>query len=209
MKLLLVAATTAEIAPTLEALSGTDTPVSICITGVGVCSATFALTRALLSDTYDAVILAGIAGSFDRSLPLGTVVQITGDGFGDLGVEDNGQFIDLVQLGFATADELFPETIVPDLALPNLPKRSAITVHTATGTATTAAHRLNTYGPMLETMEGAAIHYVCRQLQTPLLHLRAVSNYAEARNRPAWNIGLAIKNLNEVLKEQLLYRQTD
>ncbi|RYD53050.1 MAG: futalosine hydrolase [Sphingobacteriales bacterium] len=209
MKLLLVAATTAEIAPTLEVLSGTAAPVSVCITGVGVCAATFALTRALLSDTYDAVILAGIAGSFDRSLVLGTVVQVTGDRFGDLGVEDNGQFIDLVQLGFATADKLVPETIVPDMALPDLPKRNAITVHTATGTTATAAHRLHTYGPVLETMEGAAIHYVCRQLQMPLLHLRAVSNYAEARNRPAWNIGGALKNLNEVLKELLLSRKAD
>ncbi|WP_431199504.1 hypothetical protein ACRQ5D_10000 [Mucilaginibacter sp. P25] len=33
-------------------------------------------------------------------------------------------------------------------------------------------------------------------MNVPGMQIRAVSNYVEKRNREAWNIGLAIKNLN-------------
>ena len=62
--------------------------------------------------------------------------------------------------------------------------------------------RLN---PQLESMEGAAFFYACRELKGPCIQIRAVSNYVEKRNRDNWQIGLAIKNLNtfaaELLKE--------
>jgi futalosine hydrolase len=45
-------------------------------------------------------------------------------------------------------------------------------------------------------MEGAAFFYACRQMNVHGMQIRAVSNYVEKRNREAWNIGLAIKNLN-------------
>jgi futalosine hydrolase len=52
-------------------------------------------------------------------------------------------------------------------------------------------------------MEGAAFFYVCRQLNVPCIQIRAVSNYVEKRNRDAWNIPLAIKNLNTFAVEFL------
>ncbi len=204
VKILLTAATEAEIAPTIGAFS-THPNISVCITGVGICAATFALTRALLSDSKpDLVLAAGIAGSFDRNLPLGTVSVIVRDTFGDLGAEDHDSFLSLPQMNLATENEVIFENEVPSFLAEitaRLPKKEAITVHTATGTAHTATQRFVRFGPVLESMEGAAFHYICQQLSVPLLHLRAVSNYAEARNRPAWNIGLAVKNLNEVLGE--------
>jgi futalosine hydrolase len=51
--------------------------------------------------------------------------------------------------------------------------------------------------PQIESMEGAAFFYACRQLNVPCLQIRAVSNYVEKRNRDNWHIGLAIKNLNK------------
>lgn len=204
MKILLLAATEAEIAPTLALLTNHQ-DVDVCITGVGICAATFSLTRALLSTSKpDLVLAAGIAGSFDRDLDLGTVAVVVRDTFGDLGVEDHEAFIDLPRLGFATEKEVVFETEVPSFLKEItrlLPRKSAITVHAATGAAHTATQRFSRFGPVLESMEGAAFHYVCQQLGVPLLHLRAVSNYAEARNRPAWDIGLAVRNLNEVLGE--------
>lgn len=211
VKILLTAATAAEIAPTRQNLR-TQTPlfeVNTCTTGVGICAATFGLTEALTSGKYDLVIAAGIAGSFDRSLPLGAVVRVTRDCFGDLGVEDNGTFLDLPEIGLATPEDVCIATIFPEngpdfrKTTAHLPTREAITVHTSTGNATTAAVRHKRFGAVLESMEGAAFHYVCREKKTPLLHLRAISNYAEARNRPAWNLPLAVQNLNAVLKDLL------
>jgi len=37
----------------------------------------------------------------------------------------------------------------------------------------------------------------------PCMQIRAVSNYVEKRNRDAWQIGLAIKNLNTFASEFL------
>jgi len=45
-------------------------------------------------------------------------------------------------------------------------------------------------------MEGAAFFYACAMAGVPCMQIRAVSNYVEKRNRDAWQIGLAIKNLN-------------
>jgi len=57
--------------------------------------------------------------------------------------------------------------------------------------------------PQLESMEGAAFFYACTQAGVPCLQIRAVSNYVEKRNRDAWQIGLAIKNLNSFAAEFL------
>ena len=53
--------------------------------------------------------------------------------------------------------------------------------------------RLN---PVVESMEGAAVFYACEQAFIPSLQVRSISNYVEERNKQAWKIGLAIKNLN-------------
>src|ERR1700712_1095407 len=112
MKLLLAAATEAEIAPTIAVLHRQDTlsdgvvfkagsrEITICITGVGLTAATFSLTRALLTGTYDFVLQAGIGGAFDRHIPLGSVVAVSGEQLGDLGAEDRGAFIPIFDLGF-------------------------------------------------------------------------------------------------------------
>jgi futalosine hydrolase len=52
-------------------------------------------------------------------------------------------------------------------------------------------------------MEGAAFFYACREAGVPCLQIRAVSNYVEKRNRDAWQIGLAVKNLNTFAVELL------
>ena len=212
MKILLTAATAAEIAPFFQTLQNRPSPfeVEVCTTGVGICAATFGLTKALISGNYDLVIVAGIAGSFDRALPLGAVVRVSRDCFGDLGVEDGDAFLNLPELGLAT-----PEAVCIAASLAEMPRifrkkaaalptRDAITVHTATGAAATAVAREKRFGPVLESMEGAAFHYVCREQAVPLLHLRAISNYAEVRNRPAWNIPLAVQNLNAALEALIL-----
>jgi futalosine hydrolase len=41
-------------------------------------------------------------------------------------------------------------------------------------------------------MEGAAVAFVCRQLEVPMLHLRAISNWTGDRDRGEWNLGAAV-----------------
>jgi futalosine hydrolase len=216
MKLLLAAATEAEIGSTLEALaSAPDTSVEVtpCITGVGLTAATFALTRALCTDRYDFVIQAGIGGAFDRSIALGTVALVERETFGDLGAEDNDGFLTVFDLGFEDQDRhpfqngslINPLSSIP-FDVSDLPRISSLTVHTVSGIAHTVSERASHYGASLESMEGAALHFVCLSLGIPFLQLRAVSNYVEPRNRAAWQVKPAIAALNAQLQQWLLPR---
>jgi futalosine hydrolase len=53
--------------------------------------------------------------------------------------------------------------------------------------------------PVVESMEGGALHYVCLQEGLPFLQLRSVSNDVGIRDKTKWNIPLAIGELNKKL----------
>ena len=79
MKLLVVAATQAEIAPTLAHFGIASNNFietenfDLLITGVGMVATAFSLGKQL-SNQYNLVLNVGIAGSFDRDIALGEVV---------------------------------------------------------------------------------------------------------------------------------------
>lgn len=215
--MLLVAATRAEIGPTLEYLApykvGSmgdhyvmgNLQVGLCISGVGLMATTYALTRAVPGDKYDLILQVGIAGSFDPALPLGETVWITTEMLGDQGAEDNGAYLDTFELGLAEPDAAPFE----NRALPTphheihkhirLPKVSGLTVNAVSGHMPTIDLRRSKYGCQVESMEGATLHYVCLQLGVPFAQVRTISNYVTPRDKNTWELGMAVKNLNEWL----------
>ena len=50
-------------------------------------------------------------------------------------------------------------------------------------------------------MEGAAFFLACLLSEVPFLEIRSISNFVEPRNREAWDLPLAIDNLNVALIE--------
>jgi futalosine hydrolase len=70
------------------------------ITGVGMVATAFALGRELATNHYDMAINLGIAGSFDRGIALGDLVEITQDTIAELGAEDDETFLPINQMGF-------------------------------------------------------------------------------------------------------------
>src|SRR6185312_13353647 len=76
---------------------------SVLITGAGMVPTAFALARHLPHNVYNLVINLGIAGSFDRKIPLGELVEITEDTFAELGAEDDTRFISIEKLGFGAS----------------------------------------------------------------------------------------------------------
>ncbi|WP_259069089.1 futalosine hydrolase [Mucilaginibacter sp. X4EP1] len=217
MKILIVAATEAEVAPLISEFgisksdfsedSTTQNPdcklltanCYLLTTGVGMVATAFALGKHLAVNTYDLVVNLGIAGSFDRGIALGEVLEITEDVIAELGAEDDDKFIPIDELGFGKG-VFHPTTEISNLYnlfnTFNLKKARAITVNTVHGNEASIAKVAARLNPQLESMEGAAFFYVCQQMNVPCLQIRAVSNYVEKRNRDAWKIGLAIKNLN-------------
>jgi len=176
------------------------------ITGVGMVATAFELGRHLAANHYDLAVNLGIAGSFDRNIALGEVLEITKDTFAELGAEDNEAFLSIEKMGFGEGT-FHPSAKRSDLYNEfntfKLKTATAITVNTVHGNEASikkVAERLN---PQLESMEGAAFFYACKQMNVPCLQIRAVSNYVENRNRDNWNIALAIKNLNTFAVEFL------
>jgi futalosine hydrolase len=199
MKSLIVVATEAEITSTLShfnlaANNFIETEkFDILVTGVGMVATAFTLGQKL-SKKYSLVINVGIAGSFDRSIALGEVVNITQDTFAELGAEDHDNFIKLPQLGFG-------ENRFKGLAneLPYLKEVCGLTVNKVHGNAQSIDKVLQLYQAQTESMEGAAVFFCCQKLGVSALQVRSISNYVEPRNRENWQIGLAVKNLNDWL----------
>ena len=165
------------------------------ITGVGMVATAFALGRHLATNQYDLAINLGIAGSFDRDIALGEVVEVIEDQLSELGAEDDETFLPIEALGFG--ETIFKTDVrLSSYSDQELKQVSAITVNTVHGHEMSIRKLTSRIQPQLESMEGAAFFYACQQVSVPCLQIRAVSNYVEKRNRDAWQIGLAIKNLN-------------
>lgn len=219
MNYLLAAATRFEIEPTINFLKQnwsevqTDcftnghNSIQILIHGVGMVSTAYQITKLLENKNFDCAIQAGIAGSFDKNLLLGEVVLVSDEQFGDLGTEDKYQFLDLFDLGFQNKNEApFNEkkinSSIPkrSLNLNQIKNASGITVNMVSGTDFTAEQRKQKFNCTVESMEGAAFHYVCAMNKMDFFQLRAISNYVEVRDKSKWKIEEAIENLNEQLK---------
>ena len=203
MNILVVAATKEEIVHTIPFLEENDVPYLI--TGVGMVSTTYTLTKALQTNKPDLLIQVGIGGILDANAALGTVYQIETDEIFELGAEDQENFISVEQLGFGK--HRFTER-VPSLskALPVVPKAHGITVNKVHGSEESVRMLLSRYSnSVVESMEGSALFFVSEQEQIPALQFRAISNYIEPRNRASWQIGLAVKNMNAFLRELLVH----
>jgi len=55
------------------------------------------------------------------------------------------------------------------------------------------------FDPVTESMEGAALHYVCISENVPFVQIRSISNYIGERNKQKWDMMNSIVNVNEAL----------
>ena len=202
-KTLIVAATYEEVLPTFVHFGWKKSNFSehphfdVLLTGVGIAATSFALGQRL-NDLYNLVLNVGIAGSFDQTIALGNLVNITEDTFSELGAENGNHFIPIDDLGFGKSmyksDFAWQENFIEDLQVVK-----GITVNTVHGNTSAIDQLLQRLPVETESMEGAAVFYACNQLNIPAIQVRSISNYIEQRNKESWKIGLAIKNLNNWL----------
>jgi len=197
MKTLVVAATKAELSffyqhfnlPEGDFVESKN--FDLLITGVGMVATAFALGKHL-SHQYDLVINFGIAGSFDRNIALGTVLNITEDTLAELGAENGDEFLTITDLGFG--ENHYSAKTQRKVGLP---LAKGITMNCVTGSDKSIKSLIERLNPTTESMEGAAVFYAAKQLNIDCLQIRSVSNYVEPRNKDNWKIGLAVKNLND------------
>lgn len=217
MQMLLISATPFEVQPLLAYLtkqwkqenscvfSKKNNRIEILYTGVGAVATTYSLQKKLQNNTYQLVIQAGVAGAFPSSIALGSVWAIAADGFADLGAEDHDNFLSVFDLGLCKDDETpFTQQRIVNHHLKKLsltiPSATAITVQSASGSERSITQR-SKWKADLESMEGAALHYVCSKEEQAYIQIRSVSNYITPRDRSTWKMQEAIASLNHFIIE--------
>ena len=197
MPILVVAATELEIR-LLRADPRGHRHIEVLVTGVGMVATAARTAQALARTRYDVAYNFGVCGAFDRSLAPGAVVHVISDRLSELGAEDGDGFVTLQDLGLAHDDGVLVNEAAPaSAALRALPTVRGITVNTVHGRDASIAAIVTRLSPQVESMEGAAFAYACTISGVPYAQVRAVSNVVERRNRDAWRLDLAIRNLND------------
>jgi futalosine hydrolase len=224
MHLLIVSATHFEIRPFLEKLSFEkkqseqlttykykDIRIDALITGLGMVPTAFYLGKYLTDQPCDFVINAGVAGTFDHNIPLGSVVNVVEDCIPELGAEDGQKFLSIFDLGFYDPDTppyTAGKLVCPEIShldkinhqiINKLQKVRGITSNTIRGDYE-SIEKIKRLAPVeIESMEGAAFFFSCLTAGIPCLQIRAISNRIEERDKAKWDLTNALKHLNKTL----------
>jgi futalosine hydrolase len=216
MKILLVSATTMEVKmflnecrflkaanDNLKTYEFDGVVFDLLLTGLGTTFTAFHLTTTLHKNAYRIIINAGIAGTLSDELHIGDVVNVVDEEFADLGIEEETDFLTLFDSGFMQPDEFpFENRILRSDRLPyvrHLARVKGITANVSHGRRSSVAEIKSRFTAKVESMEGAAIFYVCRWFGMPFMQIRAISNYVAPRAEAQWDIPLALENLKNTL----------
>jgi futalosine hydrolase len=213
MYILLASATAREIQPLTSFLEGSlfrlgGHETSVLTTGVGSLSAAYSLMSSLTVRRPDLVIMAGIAGCFTGK-KAGDLVVIREETQGDLGVWEDRRFRTLTDLGLQAGDTppfsngLLVNPYSKLLDFTGLEQARGITVNEISTDPARIEWLQQNMRPVVESMEGAALHYVGLQENIPFLQIRSVSNEIGVRDKSRWDIGAALDTLNSALIDLL------
>ena len=173
MSILFVAAVDFELDVARRAWKGL--PADFLCAGVGAGATERALSAAFSEGArFDRVVDLGIAGSCRADLPLGSVVHVTAEQFGDR----PGALL--------RNPDPWPE-------LSFLPQVTGNTVPAL-------EDRFRRVDADVETMEGAAFFETCLRHGVPFAEIRAVSNFTGERDHARWDIPLALRHLEVALQ---------
>jgi futalosine hydrolase len=204
--ILVAAATAKEIGPFIELTrAGAFTNIDILITGIGLTATTYHLTKQLALKKYGLVIQAGVAGSFDLKTTPGQVVAIKQDTIADQSVVELQKLRTLFDLDLVPQDQhpykkgwlINPHKEI--LKKTHLKAAKGISVNQISTSKQMIKFYRDVFDPVTESMEGAALHYVCLMENVPFLQIRGISNYIGERNKKNWNMMDSIANLNDKL----------
>jgi futalosine hydrolase len=209
MHILLAAATTVEIQPAIDFLADPSSgrpghEIRVLITGVGSLATVYSLMNQVDNHRPDVIIQAGIAGCFSHHLP-GEVVIVREEILADQGVWEEGGFKSIFEMKLADPDAIpFSGGLLINpyqklMALAGLETVRGITVNEITTDPARLGWYQQNVSPVVESMEGGGLHYVCLREGIAFLQLRSVSNEIGVRDKTKWDIKKAISNLNDRL----------
>lgn len=215
-KLILVSATEAEIDPAIRHLNQHAETISFSqfnyrnlqivplVSGIGSTMMAFSLARFKGLQDFNLIVHAGISGSYQQHIPVGSLVEVVSEQWGDLGAETiDGEFIDGFELNLMDSNRfpylqtrLLKTRQVPN---PNLPTAKGLTVNRTSGSQKNIEFLKTKYNCDVESMEGAGLFYAAKIMDIPFVSIRCISNFVEPRDKLKWKIPEAIENLNKFI----------
>ena len=187
--------------------------VSLLVTGIGMVNTAYHVGRQFVVERPDAAWQLGIGGAFVGGPAIGQVVEIVEECYPELGADTPSATLGLEEMGFAhftVQGRAFYNTLAQRRAsLPGFAACRAVTVNRVSGEANAIAKLLQTWGPQVESMEGAAFFQACLLADIPFRQFRAISNLVEPRNRDNWRMKEAIEALNQSVLDLLSIASSD
>lgn len=195
MNVLVIAATERELTGLKEiAFTRPSLMVNTAVTGVGLMPSTYAIMQLIARLKPDLIIQVGIAGSFNPSLLLGKAVTVKSEIVADMGVYETDGYHDIFELGLAEKNmPPFEQGAIVNhhdhlIECASVPVVSAVSVNEIS----TSAEKINLFAEKykadIESMEGAALHYVCKMQKIPFIQIRGISNLVGERDKTKWKI---------------------
>lgn len=206
MQILLSAATLFEIKPAVGFLASQNYDVDVLITGIGMTATTYSLMKSISIKKYDLILQAGIAGCLDKKINHGQVVVVKNDTIGDMGVVEKDEFKPFFEMGLGDQNS-FPwkngklsnnNAILKECGLTAV---EGVTVNEISTNKERISFYRDTLHAEVESMEGAALHYVGQMEHIPFLQIRSVSNFVGERDKSKWFMKGAVEALNEELQK--------
>ncbi len=204
MHILLVSATAREITQTSEWLRLHSNTTEQLVTGVGQLQTAFHLLKKIYTHRPAFIIQAGIGGSSNPE-DTGKVFSIYSEKLADLGVEEQKHFKSIFDLGLGEPD-IFPfrngvlvNPYARVIEWSDFTLREGITVNEISTDLSRVNSLKQRSRPVVESMEGAVLHYVCLMEKIPFLQIRSISNVLGDRDKTRWKLDEAIANLNVAL----------
>ena len=142
MRVIITAATNGEWMPSFQkinpAYAGTNKRFSVGFheSGIGLLASSVSLMKMFVQETPSLIIQVGIAGCFDKKVPLGKVFAVKDDFAGDIGVIENKVWKDLFDLKLDKANDApyekksLPNPWLSQYNLLKLPTKKGVTVNT-------------------------------------------------------------------------------
>jgi futalosine hydrolase len=205
MRVIITAATNLEMAGSAKKASQlfkkSKLKISFHATGIGMLASGVKLTQLAATHKPDLIIQMGIAGSYSKKEPLGKVMVVASESIADLGVREKGLFTDLFDSQLIKENEApfkkrkLTNPTIRSLNILKTDTVAAVTINEITTSNKRITEIIATHNPVLESMEGAALHYVGSLTKTPFIQIRAISNYVGERNKTKWKLKESIEQL--------------
>lgn len=180
-------------------------PVKRLVGGLGQLATAVALQKQVFLNRPDCIVQAGIAGAADKN-DRGAVFAIDREVMADLGADEPPGFRSLFEMRLTGWDDFpFAAGLLPNpwqklVQLTGLPVRTGLTVNHISTDKNLIQSRKQNFPSFVESMEGAALHYVALTENIPFVQIRAVSNEAGDRDKSRWQIKESVTALNIALQ---------